>query len=854
MHSGTNYGEWIAKCQPWGDYMVPGFQLRNRKTVAPWRHESRRQRNRVSTKFRLALTIFPPYNVPLLSYFTNALLPDLLLAMKTQIFSSLLLVLLGRFDSMQAQMINPSIDRPDEPFCYFSKPTDEIGVMDGKSATLISPEGYLYTGFGEMMFFTGNPLEAVNQRVKKLHDGYLPIVEYRYHYEGFEYHLQTFAATMDGDPESPLINFVRVTITNEKPVRRNAFFSAGIRYQNDVNTTYGKGDNRFRRPAKSKRPGGYNQPGVEFNPAWKYGFGKGVFLRDGKVMYLFPTSPEPELRMTVKDGEDDPVDTTTRALNILPTTPAGVTVYKLPLGKNEKRSLDFLMPVEPISPDSPLLDQLRGAKFNEYLEKTVTMWQNLFEQGMEIWLPEKKVSDAFKANLVYDLIARNKVDSFYVQTVNDFHYHAFWLRDASYIVNMYELTGYQWIARQCLDYFAQFQQPDGNFVSQPGQFDGWGQTLWAYGQHYRYTHDRTFALSVLPSIERAMAWLDSARKSDPLHLIPVTAPGDNEDINGHITGHNFNALGGIRSAITIAGAAGRKDLVTQWGAVYSDFLRTFTAMLHQVTASTGGYIPPGLDKPGGQDWGNMESISPAEILDPNDPMVTATLNATRAKYQEGIMTYGDGRWLHDYLTMSNTETEVIRGEQQTALEEFYALLVHTSATHAGFEYDIRPWKTRDFGGNLSPHGWFAAKFRSLLRNMLIREEGDQLHLLSVVSPEWMKNRDTIAVRGAPTAFGTVNMVLIAGQNAATLYLTNEFTSPPKPLILHLPWFLHLSDIIADGRKISISNGLAILPVNARIVHLTWPQGKNREAMSYDRAVRAYKEEYAKRWRNFIEGD
>jgi len=155
-----------------------------------------------------------------------------------------------------------------------------------------------------------------------------------------------------------------------------------------------------------------------------------------------------------------------------------------------------------------------------------------------------------------------------------------------------------------------------------------------------------------------MVWLDSARKSDPLHIIPVTAHGDNENIRGHITGHNFNALGGIKNAIIIADAVGRSDLVRAWRDTYTDFYNALSAVLHRITTSTDGYIPPGLDTSGGQDWGNMESVYPIQILDPHDPMVTATLKSTRAKYQEGIMTYGDGRWLHHYLTMSNTETEV----------------------------------------------------------------------------------------------------------------------------------------------------------------------------------------------------
>lgn len=156
---------------------------------------------------------------------------------------------------------------------------------------------------------------------------------------------------------------------------------------------------------------------------------------------------------------------------------------------------------------------------------------------------------------------------------------------------------------------------------------------------------------------------------------------------------------------------------------------------------------------GGQDWGNMMALYPEIILDPFDPMVTATLKTTQEKYQEGIMTYGDGRYLHHYLTMKNTETEIIRGEQEQVIQEFYAILMHTSATHVGFEFSIRPWSIRDFGMNLSPHGWFSAMFRTLLRDMFVREQGGDLHLLSAISPEWVKDNKSISVNRSPTDFG-----------------------------------------------------------------------------------------------------
>ncbi|HUX45317.1 MAG TPA: hypothetical protein VMV57_11250, partial [Terracidiphilus sp.] len=64
------------------------------------------------------------------------------------IFAGLLLSALAP-TLLPAQMVSPSIDKPGEPFSYYSAPTDEIGMMDAEAATEITPEGYLRTGFGE---------------------------------------------------------------------------------------------------------------------------------------------------------------------------------------------------------------------------------------------------------------------------------------------------------------------------------------------------------------------------------------------------------------------------------------------------------------------------------------------------------------------------------------------------------------------------------------------------------------------------------------------------------------------------------------------------------------------------------
>src|SRR5690242_21143955 len=113
-----------------------------------------------------------------------------------------------------AQMLDPAIDRDDEPFSYFSQPTDVIGVMDARAGTLVSPEGFFYTGYGELMFFTGNPPVSIDQRVKTLMRGYLPVINYGFNRESIHYEFTAFAATLDDTPSGTLVNFIRVHIKN----------------------------------------------------------------------------------------------------------------------------------------------------------------------------------------------------------------------------------------------------------------------------------------------------------------------------------------------------------------------------------------------------------------------------------------------------------------------------------------------------------------------------------------------------------------------------------------------------------------------------------------------------------------
>jgi hypothetical protein len=758
---------------------------------------------------------------------------------------------------LHAQMVSPSIDRPDQPFSYFSRPTDEIGMMDAEAATEITPEGYLRTGYGEMMFFAGPELEPASARIRTLEEGRLPIVRYEFERDGVAYRFTLFAATLDSKPEGELVDFIRIVLKNQSSQPSRAIVATGIRYDAPNTTGDQHGDNRFDRPARGQFPGDYRQLGESFSSRWVYSFDGNRFLRDGRLLYSFPTGYSSR-SFTLHDAYnfDHPQDVSKPARRDAgPNAAEGVVIYSRLLQPGEERVLDFKMPVVPTA-DPAAMTAIEQSSFDAAKAQATAFWSKILDQGMQIGLPEQKPVDTFYASLIYDLIARDHIGADYIQTVNKLHYHEFYLRDGADIAHSYDVTGYPGIARQVLEFFAKSQKSDGNFLSQPQEYDGWGEAVWGYSQHYRITHDKAFAEWALPQIGRAVDWLKQARAADPLHIMPASNVRDNEFVPGHLTGYNFLALSGLKLAIEMAGETGHANLAQSWQAEYDDFHRAFFKVFEERAGANNGYIPPALDgQKGGYDWGNMLAVVPEPMLDPHDPRVTATLKATQAKYAEGIMTYANGEFLHHYLTIKNTMTEVIRGDQEQALREFYALLLHTSSTNAGFEYKIYPWGSRNFEDNLSPHGWFAAEYRTLLRAMLVREEGNQLHLLSVVSPAWIGAGKRISVEQAPTIFGSVAFTLdqpSAGE--AVLTLIPAFTRPPQQIVVHLPWFVDLNSATADGMAIQAIDGALAVSPGTKKVHIYWTLGPNASKLSYDRAVRDYKAEYARRYQILMHGE
>ncbi len=799
-------------------------------------------------------------------------------------------------------MVDPCIDAPDEPFSYFRQPTDVVGTLLAPVSSEITPEGYVYTGFGELMFFLGNPPDPIDKRIKTLQDGYLPIVKYQIQKEGITYEFTTFAAYLGGEGSGLPVNFVRVRLSNGAQEQRAGFVTSAYRFEAPITTLGGMPDyrfhQRFQNIAKELVEGQ-----SKFNAEWKYDFTSNSVTRDGRVLYWFPTSPQPyRMSLALGDnglrlvrfftgeirGSEEPKHT----LN--PETPMGVVTYRVQLKPGETQELVFKMPIVPTPKDSALSRAIEAAGGEQQFQATVNFWNEQVVRKMPLCIPEDKVQQFLVANTIYDLLSIDKVGENYIPNVNKFQYHTFYAGgDTCFMMNALDFAGQHDLAGKALLYSLATQREDGAFVMPRDPtlvryWESFGWTLWGWGSHYALTRDKEFLSKVYPGVKRAVEWQKTITAKDPLGLLPVPAADIADDAflkSSRQTGQELWVLIGLKNAVRMAEAMGKKDDAADFASYYDRFRAAFDKHLAEQTAKSGGYIPPAMEATlEGNDWDNLHLLWPEPLFDPFDPRVTATIRHSRDQYVENTLdfvvpraiakdtwpvkpegrkqggyTFEDLRTLHYWQTQNNTHNNLFRGgaeDQQLVVADLYSQLLHTTSTHAPQEFGTYPWSTRDFEGaaihDILPDGPASAKTIAVIRNMIAAEYQKDLVLLSAVSPSWLQAGKTIEASALPTQFGPLTLTVKADSTGWTMDLANQFWEQPQRMVVSIPWFYEADQILVDGKAVQASQGKVVVTPNVKKIRVNGKIKPGTPEMSFARAVADYKQEYQKRYQRFLQ--
>jgi hypothetical protein len=784
-------------------------------------------------------------------------------------------------------MVNPDVDVPGEPFSYFMHPTDVVGVIYDPVASEVTPEGYVYTGSGEMMFYIGNSPEAIEQRVKTLDKGFLPAVHYTVRRDGLEYSFTIWADDLGAGLKGLPVNFARVEISNRGSERHAGFISSAYRFEPPNQTLHG-GPGIYRFIQRFDRmPEQFTAGQTKFNPEWKYGWGEDSLVRDQRSLYFFPSTPkyfrrslgleDNGLRMErfftgEVEGNRDPKYT------LRPSTSMGVVMYRVSLAPGERQELVFKMPIIPVGQDSAEARQIRNADAQTSYERMASAWTTLVGDNPPVVFPEEKVQQYLLANTVFDLMAIDKVADDYIQNINKFQYHDPYGGATS--INMLIASLYSGLnepAKNGLLYFRKMQQPDGKFImdNHPDSlyWELFGYTLWGWNRYYQLTRDDDFLRQVYPGVVAAMAWQKNISDADPLGLMPISTISDDAYLKDtYQTGMNMWVLDGLKNAIEMADALGKKEDAESFKTQYATFRAAFDKQLKKQTDKSGGYIPAGLNRTLlGNEWDNLLTLYPDQLFDPFDPRVTATLQKARSTYVEGILGYDlpratdrhgdefdfDTQWrLHYWQDPDNSENELIRDDpedQELVVRDLYALLLHTSSTHAPQEFGTYPWSTRDYvAGDILPDGSSSSKTIELLRNMLVREAGNDLYLFSAISPAWIEQGKSIEVHGEQTNFGPVTATLKSAESGLQVSVSNRFRQAPAHIVIPVPWFYEATSAEADGRAVKIVNGTVTLSPGVHQVTLHGRPKPQTRPMSFNQAVKDYQDAYRAKYKKFLQ--
>ncbi len=691
-----------------------------------------------------------------------------------------------------------------EPFDYFSNNWTVIALKDYERGTRVTPEGAWILDDGVVCKpFIGPDKSFLNAQVSRtLANGHLPIVLFDFvlNHE-LHYTIEMFAipwirdwrAAYEGPNRENYINWMQITIEN--PRSANAIATWGWKWE----------------PLESIqcRKLFENRHAI-------YGGGA--------------------LRGVLQIPNDTTITAQDDALQL-----------DIRLRPQGSATIDVAIPFQSISRfQNAAASELALLDYETWRERTESFWEVLLERGAQLSVPESKVQETYLASLVYQFITRDH---------NEVHpgegfYDTYYIRDAAYQAISLAYAGFLDECAEGLEPIKRYQQESGQLMSQKGQFDANGYGVWAPVEYYRLTQDRDWLEAWYPILEKAVDFTRTMRRtetdpSSPYYGVLPRALADGEylwDGSCHILGYDWWNLRAVQSLAYAAEVLGKTGKASELQKEFEDYRGCILKALDKTGLE---FIPPSYEKKGTH-WGNLEVIFPTQLIDKNDTRVGATLHEVRDNFGGGFVE-GIIQWrpsifaIHPYMSQFVTNSFIIRGEYEEAVDGFYSFLLHTTATH-GFPEGIY-YKKREAWSDTLPHTWAAALYVITLRNMLIREEGETLHLLSAVPGSWLEPGQRIRFHRVPTHFGEMGLETVAENERIRIQIHTPSRNKPETVAVHLPPHLEILSASCGEKSLEIASpGVVQMPGEDmdETVSLTLDvQRKDAPIQTFESTVAAY---------------
>ncbi|MFI1358362.1 hypothetical protein ACH4TV_33070 [Streptomyces sp. NPDC020898] len=778
----------------------------------------------------------------------------------------------GTYDSKEAAFASNALYR------YWHM----VGVKDHRQESLIGQAGEIEPVYDKycLAFFLHEPATGT-LRLPQLPDGgrveqwmaepHLPVVVTRFHTpEEAEFEQRTFATTVGARQRDLVVS--RLAVRSPDGQSREGLLCAAV---------LPAGPSGFQRHDRNGRqvtdrrltflrylP---NEQRVETNSGWgpvfdtapeQYGvYGNPDFSHDPDT-YL-THSPFHDL---VTGGK---LNGALEAQDQVAGMCSAVFAWPFRVSGDEIFRVDVRLPVD-LFTGSADLTELRSAPAAELEEANRDFWApKLLEQGVQPELPSRvrHLTDLFRQARSQLLMLSDHGEIHPGPTV----YDSFWIRDSSVEATACSLVGDTALAEHQLGthYPLRFNLGTGRigpcaeygFYGGPHEkddreWDSNGQALWAIGRFDR-TGGRAAAFGAklyVPYVRDAARWLRDNRDQYGLlhsgwsaeHLGERDKPHYWDDLWG---------LAGLYEAARLAERIGAPEVPELWGAF--DELKQATADSirwvldeQQRRGAWETYIPTG---PG--DVGRLDStmIGTAAYFHPLRLHMGSKLGAdidraARFTLDTMFAHFVTGGYRHEaawnaygpYLTLQLAHAYLLAGDPGR-MDELLDWVVRAgfpsvadravalgawNEQHAfsiASEFTEVPYQ-RWYMGDI-PHGWAAAEYLLLIRDILFfeaDEDGDpHLYIAPGVRPHWVPSGEQVAVESAPTLFGEPFGYRLTHDPAGRTVTVEVTTAPAGVRFVYPCQFGEVRSASADGQQLEVAGQDVRVPAGTERFSVTY---------------------------------
>ncbi len=373
-------------------------------------------------------------------------------------------------------------------------------------------------------------------------------------------------------------------------------------------------------------------------------------------------------------------------------------------------------------------------------------WDSYTAKTANLEIPDKKISFLYEA-AVRTLILLTCDEAF----PGPYTYKRFWFRDSCFMINSLLAIGMEERPERLVKKFPDLQKAGGYFQSQEGEWDSNGQVLWIADRLQSLT-GCSYGSDFLKSLFKGARWIEKKRISksgadNHQGLFPPGFSAEHLGPNDYYYWDNFWGLAGLRAAVrlfTRSNMEKEKQAAQAWA---DDFeKKIFSSIANIPGKMRNGAVPasPYRRMDAGA-VGSLVADYPLRITKPGDDRIMNTIDYlmencfhSGAFFQEMIHS-----GINIYLTLAIAQTFLRCGDPR------YRPLIDKVAELASptgqWPEAIHPFTGGGCMGD-GQHGWAAAEWIMMIRNLFVREEGDQIIIGSGVFPGWLAT-------GEPLMFG-----------------------------------------------------------------------------------------------------